>query len=108
MVGRGGVSKAKLELRRARTLVRRVELDILLEVREAIDILRGEGPADTTEVTYALGAEMLCLGGVAKDSEEGRAKMDEAVRSGKIKRGDNLLLEAFGGDFTWGSALVRY
>jgi len=36
VVGRGGVSKARLELRRARTQVRRVELDILLEVREAI------------------------------------------------------------------------
>lgn len=34
--------------------------------------------------------------------------LDEAVRSGRIKRGDVLLLEAFGGGFTWGSALVRY
>jgi 3-oxoacyl-[acyl-carrier-protein] synthase-3 len=34
--------------------------------------------------------------------------LDEAVRSGKVKRGQTLLLEAFGGGFTWGSALVRY
>lgn len=34
--------------------------------------------------------------------------LDEAIRSGQIKRGDNLLLEAFGGGFTWGAALVRY
>jgi 3-oxoacyl-[acyl-carrier-protein] synthase-3 len=34
--------------------------------------------------------------------------LDEAVRSGKIKRGDHLLLEAFGGGFTWASALVKY
>ena len=34
--------------------------------------------------------------------------LDAAVRSGKIKRGQLLLLEAFGGGFTWGSALVRY
>ncbi len=34
--------------------------------------------------------------------------LDEAVRSGKIQRGETLLLEAFGGGFTWGSALVRY
>lgn len=33
--------------------------------------------------------------------------LDEAVRDGRIKRGQNLLLEAFGGGFTWGSALVR-
>jgi 3-oxoacyl-[acyl-carrier-protein] synthase III len=34
--------------------------------------------------------------------------LDFAVRSGKIKRGQLLLLEAFGGGFTWGSALLRY
>jgi 3-oxoacyl-[acyl-carrier-protein] synthase-3 len=34
--------------------------------------------------------------------------LDEAIRSGKVKRGELLLLEAFGGGFTWGSALVRY
>jgi len=34
--------------------------------------------------------------------------LDVGVRDGRIKRGDLLLLEAFGGGFTWGSALVRY
>jgi 3-oxoacyl-[acyl-carrier-protein] synthase-3 len=34
--------------------------------------------------------------------------LDEAVRSGKIERGQLILLEAFGGGFTWGSALIRY
>ena len=34
--------------------------------------------------------------------------LDVAVREGKIRRGDVLLLEAFGGGFTWGSALLRY
>jgi 3-oxoacyl-[acyl-carrier-protein] synthase-3 len=34
--------------------------------------------------------------------------LDAAVRSGKVQRGQNLLLEAFGGGFTWASALVRY
>ncbi len=34
--------------------------------------------------------------------------LDAAVRDGRIKRGELLLLEAFGGGFTWGSALVRY
>ncbi len=34
--------------------------------------------------------------------------LDEAVRDGRIKRGQTLLLEAFGGGFTWGSALVKY
>ena len=34
--------------------------------------------------------------------------LDTAVRDGRIKRGDLLLLEAFGGGFTWGSSLLRY
>ncbi len=34
--------------------------------------------------------------------------LDEAVRDGRIKRGEVLLLESFGGGFTWGSALIRY
>jgi 3-oxoacyl-[acyl-carrier-protein] synthase-3 len=34
--------------------------------------------------------------------------LDVAVRDGRVKRGDVVLLEAFGGGFTWGSALIRY
>ncbi|MEB4589912.1 beta-ketoacyl-ACP synthase III [Candidatus Thiothrix sp. Deng01] len=34
--------------------------------------------------------------------------LDTAVRDGRIKRGDIILLEAFGGGFTWGSALVKF
>lgn len=36
------------------------------------------------------------------------AALDEAVRDGRIKPGQLVLLEAFGGGFTWGSALVRF
>ncbi|CAN1527798.1 FabH 3-oxoacyl-[acyl-carrier-protein] [Methylophilaceae bacterium] len=34
--------------------------------------------------------------------------LDIAVRDGRIKRGDIVLMEAFGGGFTWGSALIKY
>ena len=34
--------------------------------------------------------------------------LNEAVRDGRIKRGETILLEAFGGGFTWGSALVKF
>lgn len=34
--------------------------------------------------------------------------LDAAVRDGRIKRGETLLLEAFGGGFTWGSALLKF
>jgi len=34
--------------------------------------------------------------------------LDTAIRDGRIQRGDLLLLEAFGGGFTWGASLIRY
>jgi 3-oxoacyl-[acyl-carrier-protein] synthase-3 len=34
--------------------------------------------------------------------------LDVAVRDGRIQRGETILLEAFGGGFTWGSALIKY
>ncbi len=34
--------------------------------------------------------------------------LDTAIRDGRIQRGNLLLLEAFGGGFTWGANLVRY
>ena len=34
--------------------------------------------------------------------------LDVAVKDGRIKRGDLVLLEAMGGGFTWGAALVRW
>ena len=34
--------------------------------------------------------------------------LDTAVRDGRIRRGEMLIMEAFGGGFTWGSVLARY
>jgi 3-oxoacyl-[acyl-carrier-protein] synthase-3 len=34
--------------------------------------------------------------------------LDAAVRDGRIKRGETIIMEAFGGGFTWGSALLKY
>jgi 3-oxoacyl-[acyl-carrier-protein] synthase-3 len=34
--------------------------------------------------------------------------LDVAVRDGRIKRGEMLLMEAFGGGFTWGSILLKF
>ena len=34
--------------------------------------------------------------------------LDVAVRDGRIKRGEIILMEAFGGGFTWGSVLMKY
>jgi 3-oxoacyl-[acyl-carrier-protein] synthase-3 len=34
--------------------------------------------------------------------------LDEAMRGGRIKPGDKVLMVAFGGGFTWGSAIVEF
>ena len=34
--------------------------------------------------------------------------LDVAVRDGRIKKGETLMLEAFGGGFTWGSVLLKF
>jgi pyrimidine-nucleoside phosphorylase len=69
-----------------------------LEVAEAIEVLKGAGPADVIEVTFALGAEMLVLATVASTREEARAMMDGAIASGKALRKFEEIIRAQGGD----------
>lgn len=69
-----------------------------LEVQESIAILRGEGPADTTELTLALGAEMLCMGGVAPDVDAARQQLTAAIRSGAGLAKLRAIIAAQGGD----------
>lgn len=69
-----------------------------LEVAESIACLRGEGPSDVMEVTYALGAEMLCLAKLAKDAKEGRAKLEAEVESGAALAKFREIIAAQGGD----------
>ncbi len=69
-----------------------------LEVRESIELLRGEGPPDLVEITLALGAEMLVLGQVAASPIEGRAKLRAAIADGSGFRRFCELVEAQGGD----------
>ena len=69
-----------------------------LETEEAIIALKGEGPADLMEVTYALGAEMLLLGGVAPDRAAARKQLERAIASGKAARKFQEIIEAQGGN----------
>ena len=69
-----------------------------LEVEEGVLALRGEGPGDVMEVTYALGAEMLVLGGAARTHDEAHAAMRAAVADGRAARRFAEIIEAQGGN----------
>jgi pyrimidine-nucleoside phosphorylase len=69
-----------------------------LEVEEAIEGLRGSGPSDLMEVTYALGVEMLLLVGAARDRAEARQRLEESVASGRALETMASLIEAQGGN----------
>ena len=69
-----------------------------LEVEESINALRGEGPPDLMEVTYALGAEMLILAGVAHDVDAARRELEKTIATGRAAEHFAKLIEAQGGN----------
>jgi pyrimidine-nucleoside phosphorylase len=69
-----------------------------LETEEAILALRGEGPPDLMTVTYALGAEMLVLGGAAPTTDAARRLMESAISSGRAAERFQRIIEAQGGN----------
>lgn len=69
-----------------------------LEVWEAIDTLRGEGPADFKEVVFALGSQMLMLAGRAADEKEARALMEGVIEDGSALDKFAQFVRAQGGD----------
>jgi pyrimidine-nucleoside phosphorylase len=69
-----------------------------LEVAESIACLRGEGPADLMEVTYALGVEMLLLGRAADTPEAARARLEGVVADGSALAKFGEIVAAQGGD----------
>ena len=69
-----------------------------LELEEAIHALHGEGPPDLMKVTYALGAEMLVLGGIAPSRDAARRAMEVAISSGRAAGKFREIVEAQGGD----------
>mgnify|MGYP001349617323 FL=1 len=71
-----------------------------LEVIESIDCLKGKGPSDLMEVTYALSAEMLILGGIESTQEGAMTALKGAINSGAALEGFRALVEAQGGDGT--------
>jgi pyrimidine-nucleoside phosphorylase len=69
-----------------------------LEVEEAIAALKGEGPPDLMSVTYALGAEMLVLAGVAPDVDAARRELEKAIGTGRAAETFQRIIEAQGGN----------
>jgi pyrimidine-nucleoside phosphorylase len=69
-----------------------------LEVEEAIAALKGEGPPDLLRVTYALGAEMLVLGGVTPTVDAAQPLMEQAITSGRAAEKLQAIIEAQGGN----------
>ncbi|MCS7235150.1 MAG: pyrimidine-nucleoside phosphorylase [Armatimonadetes bacterium] len=69
-----------------------------VEVREAVATLRGEGPGDLTELCLSLGAEMLRLGGRARELDEARQLLVDRLRDGAGLRKLQEMVSAQGGD----------
>jgi pyrimidine-nucleoside phosphorylase len=69
-----------------------------LEVEESIHGLAGEGPDDLMEVTYALGVEMLLVGGLETDRAAARERLERSVRSGRALETFARIIEAQGGN----------
>ncbi|WP_431086755.1 pyrimidine-nucleoside phosphorylase [Paenibacillus sp. 8b26] len=69
-----------------------------LEVKEAIDTLRGEGPKDLEDLCMALGSQMVFLAGKADSLEDAEEKLQEVIRNGKALEKFKEFIANQGGD----------
>lgn len=69
-----------------------------LEVKEAIETLKGNGPKDLTELSLTLGTQMVVLAGKAKSVEEARNLLEKAIESGQALEKMQTFVNAQGGD----------
>ncbi len=69
-----------------------------LEVKEAIDTLKGEGPEDLTELCLTLGSYMVYLADKAESLEEARQMLQEVIDNGKALKAFETFLTSQGGD----------
>ncbi len=70
----------------------------ILEVKEAINTLKGQGPEDLEELCLTLGSHMLILGNAAKDTDEAREKLEKIISSGEGLKKLKELITAQGGN----------
>ncbi len=71
-----------------------------LEVKEAIDTLKGNGPSDLTELCLELGSHMTVLAGMASSADEAKNQLAENLNNGKALDLFKTFLESQGGDST--------
>ncbi|MBU3100458.1 MULTISPECIES: pyrimidine-nucleoside phosphorylase [Clostridium] len=69
-----------------------------LEVKEAIDTLRGEGPEDLTELVLTLGSQMVVLAKKANTLDEARKMLIEVIKNGKAIDKFKVFIKNQGGD----------
>jgi pyrimidine-nucleoside phosphorylase len=69
-----------------------------LEVKEAIDTLKGEGPEDLTELCLVLGSNMVYLAKKANSLQEARQMLENAIKDGSALEAFKLFLASQGGD----------
>lgn len=69
-----------------------------LEVQEAIDTLRGQGPDDLTKLCLTLGSHMVYLAGKAITLEEARDLLEKAIQDGSALEAFRIFLSSQGGD----------
>lgn len=72
-----------------------------LEIKEAIDTLKGNGPEDLYELTLVLGSKLLVLAGKANNEQDGRKMLIEVVNNGKALEKLKELVENQGGDVNY-------
>ncbi|MEZ2718191.1 pyrimidine-nucleoside phosphorylase [Niallia circulans] len=69
-----------------------------LEVKEAIDTLKGHGPEDLTELCLTLGSHMVYLAGKAESTDRAREMLQEVIDNGKALETFKIFLSSQGGD----------
>ena len=79
-----------------------------LEVIEAINALKGNGPEDLMEVVYELGSQMIVFSEIEKDKAKARKLMEDAVSSGKAFDKFVEFIEAQGGDSSYALDINKF
>lgn len=73
----------------------------ILEVKEAVDTLKGQGPEDLTEISLVLASHMAFLAGIGESIQASRALIEEQIHNGKALEKFKEMVEKQGGDVSY-------